>query len=146
MCSGTPQCTGLDPVVGSRNTFFGPVTEVSIDGNPLPRAPEWLGNVIFQYNMPTESGGNVYFNTDWNYRSDSNILLHRSIKFVAEQRWLGGLRFGYRTANGKWDFAGVGRNVTNEIVVDGGIQFLNLTAFVNEPRYWGAEVRYGFGD
>jgi hypothetical protein len=29
-------------------------------------------------------------------------------------------------------------------VVEGGINFLNLTAFVNEPAYWGAEFRASF--
>ena len=102
--------------------------------------------MIVQYIMPTQAGGQVYFNTDWNYRSDSNIFLHRSVEFVAEQRWLGGVRIGYRSPNGKWDLAAVGRNVTNEIVVDGALNFLNLTAFVNEPRYWGGEFRYDFGN
>jgi len=42
------------------------------------------------------------------------------------------------------DFALVGRNVTDEIVIEGGINFLNLTAFVNEPAYWGVEFRANF--
>ncbi|MDJ0710800.1 MAG: TonB-dependent receptor [Woeseiaceae bacterium] len=146
LCGSNPTCTGLDPVVGSRVGPFGPVTEVSIDGNPLPRTPEWIGNLILQYRMPTAGGGELYFNTDWNYRSDSNIFLHESVEFVAEERWLGGLRIGYRTPNSKWDIAFVGRNITDEIVVDGALNFLNLTAFVNEPRYWGGEFRYEFGD
>jgi len=146
LCGSNPTCTGLDPVVGSRVGPFGPVTEVSIDGNPLPRSPEWIANLILQYNVPTASGANIYVNTDWNYRSDSNIFLHRSVEFVAEKRTLGGLRVGYRSADSNWDVALVGRNITNEIVVDGGINFLNLTAFVNEPRYWGGEFRYDFGN
>jgi len=146
LCGSNPTCTGLDPVVGSRVGPFGPVTEVSINGNPLPRSPEWIANLILQYDMPMNSGATVYFNTDWNYRSESNIFLHRSVEFVAEKRTLGGLRVGYRSSNGKWDLAFVGRNITNEIVVDGAINFLNLTAFVNEPRYWGGEFRYDFGN
>ena len=146
LCGSNPTCTGLDPVVGSRVGPFGPVTEVSIDGNPLPRTPEWIGNLIAHFNIPLPSGDSIYFHTDWNYRSDSDIFLHRSVEFVAEERWLGGLRLGYRSANGSWDLAAVGRNVTDEIVVDGALNFLNLTAFVNEPRYWGVEARYDFGD
>jgi len=146
LCGSNPTCTGLDPVVGSRVGPFGPVTEVSIDGNPLPRTPNWIANLILQYDMPLGSGATMYINTDWNYRSESNIFLHRSVEFVAEKRALGGLRFGYRSANSKWDLALVGRNITNEIVVDGALNFLNLTAFVNEPRYWGGEFRYDFGN
>ena len=55
---------------------------------------------------------------------------------------LGGLRIGYR--NDKVDAALVGRNITDEISVDGGINFNNLTAFINEPAFWGIEMRYNF--
>jgi iron complex outermembrane receptor protein len=141
-CGSTPSCTGLDPVAGIRPGFFGPVTEVYIDGNPLPRTPKWIANIIAQYSYPLQNG-EMYVNTDWNYRDKSNLFLHRSIEFVQEERWLGGLRVGYRTHNGM-DFALVGRNITDEVVVEGGINFLNLTAFVNEPAYWGAEFRATF--
>ncbi len=142
-CGSSPQCTWLDPFAGTRPTFFGPATEVFIDGNPLPRTPEWLFNFILQYTVPL-SAGSIYFNTDWNFRSESNLFLHESVEFVAEERWLGGLRIGFRNESGNLDIAAVGRNITDEIVVDGGINFLNLTAFINEPAYWGVELRYGF--
>ena len=143
LCGSNPQCTPLDPIVGTRVGPFGPVTEVSIDGNPLPRTPEWLFNFILQYTVPL-SAGSIYFNTDWNFRSESNLFLHESVEFVAEERWLGGVRLGYRSESERLDIAAVGRNITDEIVVDGGVNFLNLTAFVNEPAYWGVEFRYGF--
>ena len=141
-CGSTPSCTGLNPIAGIRPGFFGPVTEVFIDGNPLPRTPEWIFNFILQYSYPLQNG-DLYFNTDWNYRDESNLFLHESIEFVQEERWLGGLRAGYRLDNGM-DFALVGRNITDEVVVEGGINFLNLTAFVNEPAYWGLEFRTRF--
>jgi iron complex outermembrane receptor protein len=142
LCGSSPRCTGLDPVAGVRIGPFGPVTEVYIDGNPLPRTPEWIFNFILDYSYPLQNG-DLYFNTDWNYRDESNLFLHESIEFVQEERWLGGLRTGYRMNNGM-DFALVGRNITDEVVVEGGINFLNLTAFVNEPAYWGVEFRTQF--
>ena len=141
-CGSTPTCTVLDPVVGMRQGPFGPVTEVAIDGNPLPRTPEWIFNFLLEYTHPVQNG-DVYFNTDWNYRDESNLFLHESVEFVQDARWLGGLRVGYRT-DGGMDFALVGRNITDEIVVEGGINFTNLTAFVNEPQYWGLEFGYRF--
>jgi len=142
LCGSAPTCTGLDPIAGIRQGFFGPVTEVFIDGNPLPRTPEWIFNLLLEYTYPI-SNGDLYTNTDWNYRDESNLFLHRSVEFVQDARWLGGLRAGYRTDSGM-DFALVGRNITDEIVVEGGINFLNLTAFVNEPAYWGVEFRTQF--
>jgi iron complex outermembrane receptor protein len=142
LCGSTPPCTGLDPVAGTRVGDFGPVTEVYIDGNPLPRTPEWIVNLMLQYTYPLQHG-QLYFNTDWNYRDESSLFLHRSIEFVQEARWLGGLRAGYRSERG-YEVAAVGRNITDQVVVDGGINFLNLTAFVNEPAYWGLEFRANF--
>ena len=137
-CGSAPLCTVLDPILVPGGGAFGGDL-VSIDGNPLPRTPEWMYNVILQYAVPV-ADGEFYFHTDWNYRDDSNLFLHESIEFVAESRWLGGVRTGYRSDSGI-DVALVGCNVTNEITVDGGINFNNLTVFVNEPRFWGVEFR-----
>jgi iron complex outermembrane receptor protein len=142
-CGSNPSCTGLDPVVDEFIGFFGPVTLVSVDGNPLPRAPKWLFNAVLDYTVPLQSG-ELYFLTDWNYRSDSNIFLYESVEFVAKKRWLGGLRAGFRNEARNMDISLVGRNITNEITADGAIDFLNMTAFVNEPRYWGAEFRFTY--
>jgi len=142
-CGGTPECTGLDPVVDEFDGFFGPVTLVSVDGNSLPRAPKWIFNALLDYTVPLQSG-EMYFVTDWSYRGDSNIFLYESVEFVAEARWLGGLKLGFRNAAGNMDIALVGRNITDEIVADGAIDFINLTGFVNEPAYWGAEFRYTY--
>ena len=144
LCGSAPPCTGLDEVAGTRDGPFGPVTEVFIDGNSLPRTPEWIFNFVLEYSYPL-TNGDLYFNTDWNYRGESDLFLHRSVEFVQEERWLGGLRAGYVMNNGM-DFAIVGRNITDEVTVDGALNFLNLTAFVNEPAYWGVEFRWNFAD
>ncbi|MCP4044909.1 MAG: TonB-dependent receptor, partial [Gammaproteobacteria bacterium] len=117
------------------------VTLVSVDGNPLPRAPKWLFNVVFDFTKPISSG-ELYLINDWNYRSESNIFLYESVEFVAEKRWLGGLRAGWRNQSGHLDVALIGRNITDTVTSDGAIDFLNLTAFVNEPAYWGGEVTF----
>jgi iron complex outermembrane receptor protein len=137
-CGAVPQCTYTDPLLVAGGGPFGEDV-VAIDGNPLPRSPEWMYNLSLQYNIPL-SDGDFYINTDWNYRDDSNLFLHESVEFVADSRWLGGLRIGYRSDNGL-DVALVGRNITDELTVDGGINFNNLTAFINEPAFWGIELR-----
>jgi iron complex outermembrane receptor protein len=139
-CGSAPQCTYLDPLLVAGGGPFGEDV-VSINGNPLPRTPELTFNVILQYSMPVDDG-EFYINTDWNYRDDANLFLHESVEFVADSRVLGGLRIGYRTDN--LDAALVGRNITDEISVDGGINFNNLTIFINEPAFWGVEMRYDF--
>lgn len=141
-CASTPTCTSSDEVANVVPGPFGPVTTVYIDGNPLPRAPEWISNISLNYETPFRDGY-AYAQTDWNYRSESNIFLYNAVEFVAESRLMGGVRFGYKNDDGL-DLAVVGRNITNQITVDGALDFLNLTAFVNEPRYWGVEARIEF--
>ena len=140
LCSATPICTSNDPIVDTFPGFFGTVNLVSVNGNPLPRAPEWIYNVIIDYERQYGEGM-FYASTDWNYRDDSNIFLYDSVEFVSEERWLGGVRVGFRSEINGYDVAIVGRNITDEIVAEGALDFLNLTAFVNEPRYWGLEMR-----
>lgn len=142
LCSATPICTSKDPIVDTFQGFFGTVNLVSVDGNPLPRAPEWIYNIILDYERPWHDGV-VYASTDWNYRDESNIFLYESVEFVSEDRWLGGFRLGYRSNSG-YDVAVVGRNITDEIVAEGALDFLNQTAFVNEPEYYGVEFRKQF--
>ncbi len=137
-CGSVPSCTYTDPLLVAGGGPFGEDV-VDINGNPLPRAPELMGNIVLQYNLPV-GDGDFYIHTDWNYRDDSNLFLHESIEFVADSRWLGGLRLGYRSDDGL-DVALVGRNITDELTVDGGINFNNLTVFINEPAFWGIELR-----
>ena len=56
----------------------------------------------------------------------------------------GGVRLGYIWGNGKYEAALFGRNITNQIRIVGGIDFDNLTGFINEPRMWGAQFRASF--
>ncbi len=143
LCSSNPSCTSLDPIVDTFQGFFGTVNLVSVDGNPLPRAPEWLTNFSINYEHPIQSG-KIYAQTDWNYRSDSNIFLYESVEFVAESRVIGGVRLGYKNQDESLDIALIGRNITDEIVAEGALDFLNQTAFVNEPAFWGVEFSKKF--
>lgn len=54
----------------------------------------------------------------------------------------GGLRVGYRTD--RYDFAAFVRNITGDASPTGGIDFNNLTSYVNEPRIWGVEAGVKF--
>ena len=143
LCGATPACTSLDPVVGMSSGPFGPVTHVSIHGNPLPRAPKWLFNLGGSWAFPL-GPGTVHFDTDWNYRSAANIFLYEAVEFMAGARWIGGLRLGYGMHDDTFEVAIAGRNVINQVTVDGAIDFLNLTAIVSEPSFWGFEVQYRF--
>ena len=48
--------------------------------------------------------------------------------------------------DGQWELAAFARNLTDEENLKGGIDFNNLTGFVNEPRIFGVNLRVNFGE
>ncbi len=140
VCNGG--CTFTDPVISPAIPPFVPAT-VSIDGNRLPQSPEMIANLTARWGMPV-SNGEFYVYTDWSYRSDVNFFLYESREFTGKDLLEGGLRVGYNWNDGKQEIAVYGRNITNEIEAVGGIDFNNLTGFINEPRRYFVEFRTKF--
>jgi iron complex outermembrane receptor protein len=133
---GCAQCTVTDPAGSVPGTY-------RIDGNALPQAPKVIANANLRYSIPTASG-EFYAYTDWTHRSKVNFFLYESIEFTGKSLTQGGLRLGYIWGNGKYEVAGFGRNITNQIVAVGGIDFNNNTGFINEPRTFGAQFKAQF--
>jgi iron complex outermembrane receptor protein len=140
VCNGG--CTFTDPVLVPAIPPFVPAT-VSIDGNRLPQSPEMIANLTARWGMPL-ADGEFYVYTDWAYRDEVNFFLYESEEFTGKELLEGGLRVGYNWDNGKREIAVYGRNITDEMVAVGGIDFNNLTGFVNEPRRWFVEFKAQF--
>jgi iron complex outermembrane receptor protein len=129
------QCTITDPLT--------PAGLVSINGNPLPQAPKYILNATARYNWAL-ANGNLFVLTDWAYRSKINFFLYEAKEFTGKSMVEGGLRVGYNWDGGKYEIAGFARNITNTERIIGGIDFNNLTGFVNEPRQFGVQFKGGF--
>lgn len=129
-------CTMRDPAGTVAGTFL-------IDGNALPQAPKHVYNLTARYGIPT-SHGEFFAYTDWAYRSKVNFFLYESTEFTGDPLLEGGLRLGYAWADGDYELAMYGRNITDEEAIVGAIDFNNLTGFVNEPRTWGVEFKARF--
>ena len=132
-------CTPLDPIVVAAAPFSAAI--VNINGNSLPQSPRWIANWTAKYGIPV-GNGEVYAYTDWAYRSKINFFLYESVEFQDKRMLEGGLRVGYKTDT--FDVAAFVRNITNDVSAVGGIDFNNLTGFVNEPRIWGVEASVKF--
>lgn len=129
----------LDPVTGL------PTGRFYIDGNTLPQAPEWTHNLTARYGIPLGGeGSELYVYTDWVYRGEVNFFLYESKEFTGRPLTQGGLRVGYAWNYGNYDAALFVRNLTNQIRATGGIDFNNLTGFINEPRTYGVEFKARF--
>ena len=128
-------CTVTDPINGAGR--------VVIDGNPLPQAPRWTANAQARYQWPLLDG-QLYALTDVSYRSKINFFLYEAAEFTGKPLTEAGLRLGYIWANGKYEVAAFGRNITDTRRITGAIDFNNLTGFINEPRTVGVQFKGNF--
>lgn len=129
------QCNVTDPLNAAGR--------VVINGNPLPQAPRWTVNATARYGVPFRDG-ELYFFTDWSYRSKINFFLYEATEFEGSPLTEGGVRLGYIFGSGKYEVAAFGRNVLDQRRITGAIDFNNLTGFTNEPRQWGLQFKGNF--
>ena len=129
---GAP-CTVLDPRGSAEGTF-------SIDGNGLPQAPGWIADVTLRYMLELPGGTRLTASTDWAYRSRVRFFLYDSVEYADDWLLEGGVRLACLLPNLDIEVALIGRNILNDTSPTGGIDFNNLTGYVNEPRFWSLEV------
>lgn len=134
---GSGQCTVLDQLDGNGNAI--------VDGNPFPQAPETMLNLGLRYDVPLQVG-NLFFQTDWVFQGDTHFFLYESSEYHSGSIHEGGVRAGLEDADGVWEVALFGRNITDEENLKGGIDFNNNTGFVNERRVWGITAKLNFGE
>ncbi len=130
-------CTVLDPPGSASET-------VSIHGNSLPHAPRWMANFNLSHTHNFSSGAKLILSTDWIYRSRINFFLYESREFGDTSLLEGGIRLGWHSPTDRWEVAAFGRNILNNLSPTGGVDFNNLTAFVNEPPFWGLQALMRF--
>jgi iron complex outermembrane recepter protein len=134
-------CTVKNPVT----TNAAGVKVANINGNPLPDAPRWNTNFTLRYSIPF-GAGEFYAFTDWVYRSKVNYTLYQSDEFVGKANIIGGLRIGYLWDHDRYELSAFARNITNQVVLVGGIDFNNLTGYVNDNdgRIFGVQFKAKF--
>jgi iron complex outermembrane receptor protein len=126
---------------GGGCTVTNPVADglVSVDGNPLPHAPKWIVSGIVDYRHVLSNKGLFSASVDFAYHDEKSFFLYQSKEFVADSFELGA-RVAYRLPNGYLEIAAFGRNLTDEVIVQNGIDFNNLTGMTNKPRTIGVEL------
>ena len=133
---GSGLCTILDPIDANGNAV--------IDGNSFQHAPEWTLNFEIDYTAPLSNGDEIYVYTDWKFKGETQDFLYESIEYTFDTQFEGGLRAGYRSTANNYEVGIFARNITDEDNVIGGIDFANLTAYVNQPRVVGVEAAFRF--
>jgi iron complex outermembrane receptor protein len=121
-------CTVLDPVIGGL---------AYIDGNSLPHSPDFIFNGIVNFRSDAVDKG--FFGTlDWVYHDEKQFFLYESAEYKDDALEFG-LRLGYAWSEARYEVALFSRNLFDEEIVRGGIDFNNLTGFTNDPRTVGIE-------
>lgn len=133
---GSGLCTVLDPIDANGNAV--------IDGNSFQHAPEWTLNFEIDFTAPLSNGDEIYVYTDWKFKGETQDFLYESIEYTFDTQFEGGLRAGYRSTANNYEVGIFARNITDEDNVIGGIDFANLTAYVNQPRVIGVEAAFRF--
>jgi iron complex outermembrane recepter protein len=115
---------------------------VLINGNSLPYAPEWIFSGVLNFQSNPYSKG-FFGSVDWAYSSDKHFPLYESKEYHSDSLEFG-LRLGYGWNAGKYEVALFGRNILDAKILQGGIDFDNLTGMTNEPRIVGVEFNAKF--
>ena len=141
---GSGTCTVTDPTFQVPGAF-GPITMAYINGNSLPNSPEWISNLTLSY--AKEIGdGEFFIHSDLTYRSEVDFFLYRAKEFEGESLVELGARTGYNWIIGdnEYEVSAFVRNLTDEQVIIGGVDFNNNSGMVNEERFYGAEFKVSF--
>jgi iron complex outermembrane receptor protein len=110
-----------------------------LNGNPLPQAPKYVYDPSLTYSYPLAMGNELFFSGNAAYRSTVNFFLYQSVEFRGAPFTNVGLRAGYRWNYGKYEVAAYCSNCLNQIRLTGGIDFDNLTGFINDPVIAGVQ-------
>jgi len=144
----------LDPELANDRNRVTQKAVISLD-TQLPKAPEWTRNLGLKYTFPLEGGAELAVRGDYRYTSE---YFHR---FNNEALSAAGLRpalglvstyVAYTPANGQWELALSGTNLTDEMYSTGGTDAavgggLGISAInVGPPRMWTLTYRKNLGN
>ena len=103
------------------------------------------GYITFSYSREIGDGEFFIFN-DWSYRSEVHFFLYEAKEFEGEALIEGGVRTGYNWTSGdnEYQVAAFMRNITDEQVIIGGVDFNNNSGMINEGRFTGVEFKVSF--
>ncbi len=129
-------CTVTNPLNASGNAL--------INGNSLPQAPRFIVDPSVRYNRPVGYDSEVFFYGDLAFRSKLNFFLYTSKEFTGQPLADLKLRAGYRWNSDRYEASAFCSNCANQIKAIGGIDFNNLTGYINEPLIAGVQVSAKF--
>lgn len=118
-------------------------------GKKLSNAPDFTFAGVARYTAPTIGGTfDPYIQVNANYQSKVFFEIQNNPINSQSGYWVGGLRIGATTTDGRWDLAFYARNLFNKTYVSES-RFIDLRTFPSsniygEPRSFGAAATFKF--
>ena len=115
--------------------------EYSIHGNSLYNTPKNIFSGTANY-IHVTTWGDLTWSLDSVWRSDVRFTLYESVENSSPSHWLLGARVSLKSKMEDRIFSLFVRNLKNEQILVGTVDFNNLTGFVNDPRLWGIQYEW----
>ena len=114
-------------------------------GSPLPFAPDYSGNVGFDASYPISGNLNFVAGMQVGFKGDYIVDagLERSID--QDSYATVGANVGIEANDGRWSISVIGRNLTDEAILNNGTPFFTTLGFIKPPRMIFIQGRYRFG-
>lgn len=120
-----------------------------LSGRPLDRAPEWNGNLGFNYKLPlNNSWVDVVIGGDANYQGDQYTAADLDENAFQEGVTKYSARFAVQDPDLRWQLQVVGKNLTDELIMtssaDVPVQPGSYMGVFAQPRSWALDFRVRF--
>ena len=133
--------SALDTEINDKSAISA-VTGESLDGNKIPNSPELAASLLARYGFEVSDGLRVSLQASANYTGDHYVSIE-NFSFNQQDYTLVGARAAIGDSAGDWELSLWGKNLTNEIYVNGG-GFAQLDYWISRPRSYGVRLDYRF--
>jgi iron complex outermembrane receptor protein len=125
--------------------------QVNLEGNNLPRAPEYSGFVSGSYTLPLPNDASLQFWANVQFTDEQFFTPFNRSNVAQDSYEVVNGNVSYITDDGRWRFTLYGENLTDEDyftnalesgVPTPGVDPVVPQYFVGAPRTWGVQVRY----
>ena len=121
---------------------------ISLNGNSLPRSPDFSANLGAEYNIPINQGGGLTFRVDYQYQDKSFFTTFNRDLSAQEAFSLVNASVSYENKGGKWRVAAFVKNATDEDyflnILESGVEAGKPEGFLAPPRTYGVRLSYNF--
>lgn len=123
----------------------GEVPPCNATGKTMPRAPKVSASIGLDFDHSMTPGTRILAGLNLGYRDDHIVDAALEPTFVQEAYTIVDARVGMSAADETWNVSLVGRNLTNEAVINGVLPFLTNIGYMQAPRRLWLQFTWRFG-